>query len=477
MIEAGGLVHPVILCGGSGTRLWPVSRQGFPKQFSRLVGEESLFQSTARRLSGEGFAPPVIVTSAEFRFVVRDQLAAIGITPAAVIIEPAARNTAPAVLAASLWLEQRAPGSLALVAPSDHLMPDAASFRQVASAAARRAAQGGIVTFGITPTTPETGYGYLELSAPAMAGEPVPLRRFVEKPALALAQEMVASGRHLWNAGIFLFRSDVMCEAFAQLAPDLVPPVSRALAEAVPDLTFLRLAPTPWQDAPAISLDYAIMEHARELWAVPYDGGWTDLGGWAAIWAEGGAGADGVVQEGNVLALDCRDSLLRSEDDGLQLVGIGLEGIRAVAMPDAVLVAKASEAQRVKDAVEILKQRKVAQATSFRRERRPWGWFETLSEGERFKVKRIVVLPGAALSLQSHKFRAEHWVVVDGTARVTVGELVTMVTENQSIYIPLGERHRLENPGDAPMVLIEVQTGSYFGEDDIIRYADVYART
>ena len=267
MIETGGLVHPVILCGGSGTRLWPVSRQGFPKQFSRLVGEESLFQATARRLSGEGFAPPVIVTSAEFRFVVRDQLAAIGITPAAVIIEPAARNTAPAVLAASLWLEQRAPGSLALVAPSDHLMPDAASFRSVASAAATRAAEGGIVTFGITPTAPETGYGYLELAAPAMAGEPVPLRRFVEKPALALAQEMAASGRHLWNAGIFLFRSDVMCEAFAQLAPDVVPPVSRALVEATPDLTFLRLAQAPWQDAPAISLDYAmkVMEILFEI--------------------------------------------------------------------------------------------------------------------------------------------------------------------------------------------------------------------
>ena len=475
--EADGSVHPVILCGGSGTRLWPVSRQGFPKQFSRLVGEESLFQATARRLSGEGFAPPVIVTSAEFRFVVRDQLAAIGIVPAAVIIEPAARNTAPAVLAATLWLEQHAPGSLALVAPSDHLMPNAVSFRRVASSAAERAAQGGIVTFGITPTTPETGYGYLELAAPAVPGEAVRLHRFVEKPALALAQEMLASGRHLWNAGIFLFRTDVMREAFMQLAPDVLPPVRRALAEAAPDLSFLRLAPVPWQEAPAISLDYAIMEHARDLWAVPYDGGWTDLGGWAAIWSEGGAGADGLVQQGNVLALDCRDSLLRSEDDGLQLVGIGLEGIIAIAMPDAVLVAKASEAQRVKDAVEILKQRKVAQATAFRHERRPWGWFETLSEGERFKVKRIVVLPGAALSLQLHRFRAEHWVVVEGTARVTVGERVTMVTENQSIYIPLGEKHRLENPGDAPMALIEVQTGSYFGEDDITRYDDVYART
>lgn len=474
--ETGGLIHPVILCGGSGTRLWPVSRQSYPKQFARLVGEESLFQATARRLSGDLFAPPVIVTSADFRFVVRDQLAMIGLTPAAVLIEPSPRNTAPAVLAATLWLEQQAPGSLMLVAPSDHLIPDADSFRAVVSAGAVRAAQGGIVTFGITPTAPETGYGYLELAAPAAPGEATPLARFVEKPALAAAESMAASGRHLWNAGIFLFRSDTMSRAFAALAPELVPPVTRAVDQARPDLSFLRLEPQAWQELASISLDYAIMEKTSGLWAVPYGGAWTDLGGWAAIWSEGAAAGDGVVQEGSVLALDCRDSLLRSEDAGLQLVGIGLDGIIAVAMPDAVLVARKSDAQRVKDAVEALKQRKVAQATAFRRDQRPWGWFETLADGDRFKVKRIVVLPGAALSLQSHRHRAEHWVVVEGTARVTVGESVALVGENQSVYIPLGARHRLENPGTEPMVLIEVQTGSYFGEDDIIRYEDVYAR-
>lgn len=474
--ESLDLIHPVILCGGSGTRLWPVSRQSFPKQFSRLVGEESLFQATARRLSGAQFAAPVIVTSAEFRFVVRDQLADIGVTPAAVLIEPAARNTAPAVLAATLWLERQAPGALMLVAPSDHLIPDPASFRAAAVAAASRAAQGGIVTFGITPTAPETGYGYLELADPAVPGQAAALSRFVEKPALALAEQMAASGRHLWNAGIFLFRTKVMAEAFARLAPELVGPVGRALDAAEPDLTFLRLAPAAWNEAPSISLDYAIMERASDLWAVPYGGGWTDLGGWAAIWSEGDADAAGVVQEGKVLALDCSDSLLRSEDEALQLVGIGLEGIIAVAMPDAVLVAAKSDAQRVKDAVEVLKQRQVSQATSFHRDRRPWGWFETLAEGDRFKVKRIVVLPGGVLSLQSHRFRAEHWIVVAGTARVTLGDRVTLVAENQSIYIPLGEKHRLENPGQSPMILIEVQTGSYFGEDDITRYEDIYAR-
>ena len=470
------LIHPVILCGGSGTRLWPVSRQSFPKQFSRLMGDESLFQATARRLSGEGFADPVIVTSADFRFVVRDQLAAVGITPAAVLIEPASRNTAPAVLAATLWLEGRAPGALMLVAPSDHLMPDPASFRLAVATGARRAGAGGIVTFGITPHTPETGYGYLELAAAAGGPEAVPLLRFVEKPDLRAANDMIASGRHLWNAGIFLFRSDVMIKAFANLAPGLLPPVTRAVDEARLDLTFLRLSPEAWEQVQSISIDYAIMERAKDLWAVPYGGGWTDLGGWAAIWNEGSPGTDGMVQQGQVLALDCRDSLLRSEEEGLQLVGIGLDGLVVVAMQDAVLVARKSDAQRVKDAVEALKERKVAQATAFRRDHRPWGWFETLANGEHFKVKRIVVLPGASLSLQSHRFRAEHWIVVEGTAQVTVGGSVTLVSENQSVYIPLGERHRLENPGTAPMVLIEVQTGSYFGEDDIVRYEDVYAR-
>lgn len=475
-LEPGGLIHPVILCGGSGTRLWPVSRQSFPKQFSRLVGEESLFQATARRLSGEGFANPVIVTSADFRFIVRDQLAAIGITPAAVLIEPLARNTAPAVLAATLWLERQAPGGLVLVAPSDHLMPDPASFRLAIEAGARRAAAGGIVTFGIRPSSPETGYGYLELAAPQAGEEAAALKCFVEKPDLAAARDMLASGRHLWNAGIFLFRSDVMIDAFARLAPGLLAPVTRALDAAQPDLTFLRLAPEAWQEVESISIDYAIMERASDLWAVPYGGRWTDLGGWAAIWSEGAAGSDGVVQEGQVIALDCRDSLLRSEDETLQLIGIGLDGIIAVAMPDAVLVAKKSDAQRVKDAVEAMKEKKVSQATAFRSDRRPWGWFETLTTGERFKVKRIVVLPGAALSLQSHRFRAEHWIVVEGTARVTIGDSVSLVNENQSVYIPLGEKHRLENPGQSNMVLIEVQTGSYFGEDDIIRYDDIYAR-
>lgn len=473
-------IHPVVLCGGSGTRLWPVSRQSYPKQFSSLLGHESLFQATVRRLSGTGFAPPVIVTSADFRFIVRDQLAALGVVPAAIIIEPEPRNTGPAVLAATLWLTERDPKGFIVVAPSDHLMSDPASFRDALRRAVPRAGEGALITFGIAPERPETGYGYLELAAPAdvkAETEPMPLRAFVEKPALEQAEVMLRSGRHLWNAGIFLFRADAMLESFRALAPAIITPVSRAVAEAAGDLSFLRLDPAAWAETPAISIDYAIMERAPELWVMPYAGGWSDLGGWAAIWNESERDSRGVARQGDVTAIECRDSLLRSEDEGTALVGIGLEDIVAVVMADAVLVARKSDAQRVKDAVEALKERKSRQATSFRRDHRPWGWFESLAMGKRFQVKRIVVHPGAALSLQSHHHRAEYWIVVEGTARVTIGEKVQLVAENQSVYIPLGEKHRLENPGRFPMVLIEVQTGSYLGEDDITRYEDIYARS
>ena len=470
------IIHPVILCGGSGTRLWPVSRQSYPKQFSRLMGDESLFQATARRLSGKAFAPPVIVTSADFRFIVRDQLAAVGITPAAILIEPEPRNTAPAVLAATLWLAESDPGGCMLVAPSDHLMPDAApSVRPCCRPCRARRSRARHLRHHAGAA--ETGYGYLELAAPrARAAAPRRSARFVEKPGPAAAVAMTRSGGHLWNAGIFLFRADVMAAAFAALAPDIVHPV-RAPLQAPSDLSFLRLEPASWAAAPSISIDYAIMEKAPELWVMPYAGGWSDLGGWAAIWAGKPARRQWRRQQGDVTAFGCRNSLLRAEEEGTALVGIGLDDIVAVAMPDAVLVARKSEAQRVKEAVEVLKARQARQATAFRRDHRPWGWFESLAMGKRFQVKRIVVHPGAALSLQSHHHRAEHWIVVEGTARVTIGEKVQLVSENQSVYIPLGEKHRLENPGRLPMVLIEVQTGAYLGEDDITRYEDIYARS
>lgn len=472
------MIYPVILCGGSGTRLWPLSRQSFPKQFARLMGEESLFQASARRLSGEGFEAPLIVTGDPFRFIVTEQLAGVSLAAAATLIEPEGRNTAPAILAAALWAVERDPDAVLAVAPSDHVIPDAEAFRQAIAAALPAARQGRIVTFGITPTRPETGYGYLELAANTDSGAaaPQPLLRFVEKPDAERAAAMLKAGRFLWNAGIFLFSARSMIDAFAAHAPDMLQPARQALGGAKTDLGFTRLAPEPWSRLANISIDYAIMEKADALSVMPYRGAWSDLGGWEAVWQESGPDAKGNVVSAHALALDCSNTLLRSENEGLELVGIGLTDIVAIATPDAVVVARKSDAQRVKDAVADLKARGAKQATSFARDHRPWGWFESLGRGSRFQVKRIVVHPGAALSLQSHHHRSEHWIVVEGTARVTIGDKVQLVSENQSVYIPLGERHRLENPGKLPMVLIEVQTGSYLGEDDIVRHEDVYAR-
>lgn len=470
-------LHPILLCGGSGTRLWPLSRKSYPKQFARLTGAESLFQASARRLSGPEFAPPLIVTGSDFRFLVLEQLAATEIAPEAVLIEPAARNTAPAILAAALWLQARDPDALMLVAPSDHVLPDADRFRATVRAALPAAQAGRIVTFGIRPDRAETGYGWLELpSAATDTDAPLPLRRFVEKPDRATAEAMLADGRHLWNAGIFLLSAATLVAAFETHAPALLEGVRAALAGAVQDLAFTRLAPAPWDGIEDISIDYAVMEKAGNLDVMPYAGRWSDLGGWEAVWREGDPDPAGMVTQGPVEAIDCEGSLLRAEAEGQRLVGIGLRDLVAVAMPDAVLIAAKDRAQEVKLAVARLKAAGAAQAENFARDYRPWGWFESLASGARFQVKRIVVHPGGCLSLQSHHHRAEHWVVVEGTARVTIGARVELVTENQSVYIPLGERHRLENPGKLPLTLIEVQTGAYLGEDDIIRYEDVYAR-
>ncbi len=471
------MITPVLLCGGSGTRLWPLSRKSYPKQFAPLLGEESLFQASARRLAGTDCAAPVVVTNAEFRFIVIEQLSSIGVDPGAVLIEPEGRNTAPAVLAAALHLAKTDPEALMLVAPSDHVIPDAAAFHTVFETGAEAARAGRLVTFGITPDRAETGYGWLELeAAPGAGAEALDLIRFVEKPDAETAQNMLEQGRFLWNAGIFLFSVASILEAFRAHAPDLMDPVTAAVDQGRADLGFLRLDPAAWGAAKDISIDYAVMERAANLSVVPFSAGWSDLGDWHAVWREMERDADGVASFGNALALDCRDTLLRSETEGLELVGIGLKDVVAIALPDAVLVADAGRAQEVKQAVSALKAKGAKQATAFPRDHRPWGWFETLALADRFQVKRIVVHPGAALSLQSHHHRSEHWIVVSGTAKVTIGDEVQLVSENQSVYVPLGAVHRMENPGKVPMVLIEVQTGSYLGEDDIIRYEDVYAR-
>ena len=470
------MITPVLLCGGSGTRLWPLSRKSYPKQFAPLVRAESLFQASAQRLAGDGFAAPVVLTNSDFRFIVTEQLAGVGIDPGAIVIEPEGRNTAPAILAAALYLQGQDDDALMLVAPSDHVVPDAAAFRTAVRAGEDRANAGDLVTFGIAPTHAETGYGYLELDGTPDDGQAVALRRFVEKPDADAAQAMLDAGNYLWNAGIFLFSANTIVAAFKEHSSSLIDPVGRSLADAKVDLGFLRLAAGPWAEAEDISIDYAVMERATNIAAVPFSTKWSDLGGWDAVWAEGNPDQNGVVTNGPASAIECQDTLLRSESENLELVGIGLANIIAVAMPDAVLVADKRRGQDVKLAVQALKDKGALQATQFPRDHRPWGHFESLAIGARFQVKRIVVNPGAALSLQSHVHRAEHWIVVEGAAKVTIGEEVKMVGENQSVYIPLGAVHRMENPGKVPMVLIEVQTGSYLGEDDIIRYEDVYAR-
>ncbi|WP_347266346.1 mannose-1-phosphate guanylyltransferase/mannose-6-phosphate isomerase [Paracoccus sp. (in: a-proteobacteria)] len=470
-------ITPVLLAGGSGTRLWPVSRKSFPKQFAPLVGEESLFQASARRLSGPRYGAPVVMTNADFRFIVAEQLDQIGIAPAAILIEPMGRNTAPAILAAALDAFERDPDAVLLVAPSDHVVPDAEGFGRTVDLGLPAARAGRIVTFGITPTRPETGYGYME--AEGSGAGPLALKRFVEKPQAEKAARMIAQGNYLWNAGIFLFAARTMIEAFRAHAPEYLIPVQAALTEARPDLGFLRLAPEPWDRLPDLSIDYAVLEKAGNLSVVRFSGHWSDLGGWDAVWREEQDAAPaerGAVTDARSTAIDCDNVLLRSQHEGLEVVGIGLRDMMVVATNDAVLVAPMDRAQDVRQAVAALKDKGARQAESFLRDHRPWGWFETLALAERFQVKRIVVNPGAALSLQSHFHRSEHWIVVSGTARVTVNEVVTLVTENQSIYVPLGAVHRMENPGKVPMVLIEVQTGAYLGEDDIIRYEDVYSR-
>jgi mannose-1-phosphate guanylyltransferase / mannose-6-phosphate isomerase len=472
-------ITPILLAGGSGNRLWPLSRKSYPKQFSTLLGNETLFQSSAKRLVSSPavqFDAPVTITNSDFRFIVIEQLQGAGIDPGAVLIEPEGRNTAPAVLAAAIYASKSDPGATILIAPSDHIIPNTLAFHAAICEGLKETANGRIVTFGITPTRPETGYGYLELSTASPCGA-VPIKRFVEKPDIEAAKAMLDAGTYLWNAGIFLFRVKDMIAAFLAHAPELMDPVSDAIEQGHADLGFFRLAAEPWAKCENISIDYALMEKIDTLSAVPYSAGWNDLGGWDAVWLEQGPDAEGVVISENATAIECQNVLLRSENESQHMVGLGLEDIIAIAMPDAVLVAHKDRAQDIKVVVSTLKAKGVGQAETFPKGHRPWGWFESLIIGGRFQVKCIHVLVGAALSLQSHHHRSEHWIVVEGTAKVTVDDSVTLLTEGQSAYIPLGAVHRMENPGIVPLVLIEVQTGTYLGEDDIIRYEDIYARS
>jgi mannose-1-phosphate guanylyltransferase/mannose-6-phosphate isomerase len=468
-------ITPIILCGGSGSRLWPLSRKSYPKQFVPLVGDKTLFQDSSERLTGPRFKNPVIVTNSDYRFIVTEQLQEIGIDPGAILIEPEGRNTAPAILAAALYEYRENPDAILVVAPSDHVINDLNAFQLAIDEAYKVALDGQLVTFGIKPTHPETGYGYLELSKITTA-QAVPLKAFVEKPDLTNAEKMFQSENFLWNSGIFLFQAKDIIEAFKIYSPSDLDAVNLSLTNSINDLGFCRLNLTNWVKAKNISIDYAIMEKSDNLSVVPFRAGWSDLGGWDAVWRENVSNINGVETSNNATAIDCENSLIRSEDETIEVVGIGLNNIITIAMKDAVLVADMSKSQDVKKAVNILKEKKASQATQFPKDHRPWGWFESLTIDEKFQVKKIHVHPGASLSLQSHKYRAEHWIVVSGVAEVTIDEEVKLVSENQSVYIPLGAIHRMRNPGENPMELIEVQTGTYFGEDDIFRYDDVYSR-
>ena len=473
------LITPVLLAGGSGTRLWPVSRRSYPKQFSKLIGSTSLFQQSASRLVSSKlvrFAQPITLTNSDFRFIAAEQLQNIGIDPGPIVIEPEGKNTGPAVLAACFFAQANDESAILLVAPSDHVISDTGAFHRALQRGLAPVCDGKIVTFGIEPTGASTSYGYLEVPPDSDDNCATPLRSFVEKPSEVNAKAMVEAGNFLWNAGIFMFRAGDMIAAFQKYAPSLLEPVRKAVKDGKPDLGFFRLETEAWKNCENISVDYAVMEKAQNLVVVPFSNGWTDLGGWNAVWQEMGPDENGVAVSEHAHAIECEDTLLRSETDTLEIVGVGLKGILAVAMPDAVLIARKDDTKNIKMVVDMLKSKEVKQAEILPKDHRPWGWFETLAFRGRFQVKRIFVNPGAALSLQSHHHRSEHWVIVEGTAKVTINDTEKLVSEGESVYIPLGAVHRLENPGKVPMILIEIQTGAYLLEDDIIRYEDLYSR-
>jgi len=473
-------ISPVILAGGSGTRLWPLSRKSYPKQFSSLIGDKTLFQQTALRVSSSekvSFHDPITITSTDFRFIVGEQLQEIGIDPGAILLEPEPKNTAASILATSIFAFKKNKSAILLISPSDHVMPNILDFHKAIEACLPSLEKGKIVTFGIEPKYPEIGYGYIELSKDCIGENGAfEVLRFIEKPSLISAKNMFEAGNYLWNAGIFMFTAQEIIDAFKLYAPETFNLVEEAIRSAVVDLGFLRLSKEPWSKLSSVSIDYAIMEKAQNLVSVQYSSHWSDLGSWEAVWRETEKDKSGNVTSSNAHAIDCKDTLLRSENSEQQIVGLGLEDIIAVAMEDAVLVIDRDRSQDVKDIVGLLKKQNIVQASIFPKDHRPWGWFESLSIGNRFQVKRICVKPGASLSLQSHKHRSEHWIVVEGTATVTIGEDEMSIEEGQSVYVPLRAKHRLENKNSSPLLLIEVQIGGYLGEDDIFRYEDKYSR-
>ncbi|MFN3417302.1 MAG: mannose-1-phosphate guanylyltransferase/mannose-6-phosphate isomerase [Caldimonas sp.] len=477
-------IQPVILCGGSGTRLWPASREHHPKQLLALLGEDSLLQATARRLEGlDGLSalPPLVVANEQYRFVIAEQLRQVG-QEARIVLEPAGRNTAPALTLAALAALADGDDPLLLVMPSDHVVRDLSAFGQAVTEGAHHARQGAFVTFGVRPDRPETGYGYIRAGERCAAeGRACRLHAFVEKPDADTAAAYVASGEYFWNAGIFLLRASAWRQAVQRLAPAILTACEQALARARRDLDFLRVDRPAFEACPADSIDYAVMEKLAahpELGpgvVVPMSVGWSDVGAWDALWAVADKDEAGNWVRGQAVLEDTRNSLVMASS---RLVAtVGLDDVVVVETPDAVLVADKAHTQSVKKIVERLRRNGQQQALQHRKVYRPWGWYDAIDGGERFQVKRIVVNPGARLSLQMHHHRAEHWIVVRGTAEVTCEDRCFLLTENQSTYIALGQRHRLANPGKVPLEIIEVQSGAYLGEDDIVRFEDHYGRS
>jgi mannose-1-phosphate guanylyltransferase/mannose-6-phosphate isomerase len=475
-------VTPVILCGGSGARLWPLSRTGFPKQFLCLTGHDSLFQQAAKRLSKLGnsditVAPPLLVTGEDHRFLATEQLREAGITLGHALLEPAGRNTAPALTLAALAAQGEGHDQLLVVTPADQTVVNTAVFIQAMRHAILEAASGTIVILGITPDRPETGYGYIQADV-AAGSTALPVKRFVEKPDAATAQSFLDASGYFWNAGMFVLKASVWLKALEQFRPEILQATRTAWVERREDSNFIRPGKDAFKAIPSESIDNAVMEHATgaglSIKMVPLDAGWSDLGAWDAVWSVLPKDATGNAHVGDVLYNDSRNTLVHATSRLVSLVGV--DDLIVIETPDAVLVADRKRSQNVKHIVKLLSEQGREEQTQHRKVHRPWGWYDSIDQGGRFKVKRIQVKPGASLSLQKHRHRAEHWIVVTGTAEITNGDKVILLTENQSTYIPLGELHRLSNPGTITLEIIEVQSGSYLGEDDIVRFEDTYGR-
>jgi mannose-1-phosphate guanylyltransferase/mannose-6-phosphate isomerase len=465
---------PVILCGGSGSRLWPMSRRLLPKQFLPLVGERSLFQDTALRARGvPGAGAPIVITNAEQRFLAADQLAEVGMEARALLLEPAGRNTAPAVAAAALHVAREDPATVLLVQPSDHVIGDLAAFRAAVAEAAAAARDGYLVTFGMPPTEPSSGYGYIE-AGEAIGGNTFRIRRFIEKPGVEKAKALLAQGGFYWNSGMFVFQAQRYLEELGRLNPAMLAAVRAALERATRDLAFLRLDKDAFAACPADSVDYAVMERTAAGAMVRAAMGWSDVGSWSALWEVGAKDGARNVARGDVELHDASGCYVHA--NGRHVSVLGAKDLVVVETDDAVLVAAKDRAQEVKEVVEHLDRANRSEHVSHSRVHRPWGYYESVDAGPGFQVKRLMIKPGHKLSLQMHHKRAEHWVVVAGTARVTRGAEVFDLQRNQSTYIPLGAKHRLENAGTEPLLIVEVQSGSYLGEDDIVRFEDSYNR-